>query len=178
MPFVVKVVDGDPSALASDIRDAVHAVDPQVPVAAVQPMSDIVARATEDARFAVLLMSLFAVAALALTLAGLYGTVAFMVTLRTPEMAIRLALGATGAEVTRLAITDGVRPVCAGVAAGLAVAWVSMQSLQALLFGVATHDPWTFATATCLVALVSIAACGAPALRAARIDPASALHAG
>ena len=84
-------------ALASDIREAVRAVDPLVPIAAVQPMADIVARATEDARFAVLLMSLFAVAALALTLAGLYGTVAFMVTLRTPEMAIRLALGAPGA---------------------------------------------------------------------------------
>jgi hypothetical protein len=153
VPFVVRANGVDARALAAVAREAVRGVDPSIPIAAVAPMEEVVERATADSRFALLLMSAFAAAALSLALAGLYGTVAFAVTTRTPELGMRMALGATAAHIVRLVMMEGL----------------------ALLFGVGAHDVPTFAGAGCAVLVVAVCACAVPALRATRIDPRQAI---
>ena len=175
VPFVVKPRNGDPFSLIEAVRAAVRRVDPLVPVANVEPMTDILARATADARFAALLMGAFTVAALFLALAGLYGTVAFAVTTRTPELGLRMALGATRPSVVRIVMLEGFAPAVGGLAAGLAAAWISMRLLSSLLFGVTAHDAGTFLVAPLAVLAVALVACAVPALRAARIDPREAM---
>jgi predicted permease len=175
VPFVVRARDGNPASVIDAARAAVAAVDPGIPVAAVQPFTGLVARASEDARFTVVLMGGFAAAALLLALAGLYGTVAFAVTLRTPELGVRIALGADARRIVRLVLRDGLWPVATGIVAGVGLALAGSRLVAALLFGVAPIDPATFALVPIAVLAASAAACAGPALRAARIDPRAAL---
>jgi len=175
VPFVVRARTADPLSVIGLAREAVRSVDPFVPIANVASMADIVARATADARFAALLMAAFTIAALFLALAGLYGTVAFAVTTRTPELGLRMALGATRASVVRIVMLEGVAPAIGGLAGGLLAAWLSTRLLSSLLFGVTVHDAATFVAAPLAVLTVALAACAVPALRAARIDPREAI---
>jgi len=175
VPFLVRARAGDPRELIPLARDAVRAVDPIVPLANVEAMPDLVGRANADARFTAMLMGAFTVAALALALAGLYGTVGFAVATRTPELGLRMALGATRARVMRLVMSEGLRPAVSGVAAGLGAAWIVVRVLATLLFGVSPHDPLTFVAAPALVLVVAAAACAIPAVRASRIDPRGAM---
>ena len=176
--FVVRPKSGDPIQLADLAREAVRGVDPEIPIAAVQPLAAIVAHVSDDARFAGLLMLGFAAAALLLCVVGLYGTVAVAVTRRAPEIGIRLALGATPGAVVRLVLADGLAPAAAGIAGGLFVAFASMRVLASLLFGVSARDVTTYAAVAIGVAIVALASCVTPAARAARIDPRRAMNAG
>jgi putative ABC transport system permease protein len=175
VPFIVRTKHGDPIDLVALAREAVHGVDPMVPVARVDTLSDIVSRATADVRFTAFLMAAFAVAALVLALAGLYGLVAFAVTTRTPELGLRLALGATTGRIIRVVMAEGLTPALYGLIAGVGGAWIATRLLSSLLFGVGAHDRLTFIVAPLAVLGIASVASLVPALRASRIDGRAAL---
>ena len=139
-------------------------------------MESVVAAALGGPRFGMQLLSAFALAALALAALGTYGTMAFLVGRRTREIGVRMALGARAADVQQLVVGQGLRPVLAGLAVGIAGSLALGRSMSALLFGVAPHDALTMAGAAAVLAAAAAVACYFPARRAARLDPAAALR--
>jgi len=129
-----------------------------------------------DRRFLLLLVGLFAAAALALAAVGIYGVVAFSVTRRTQEIGVRMALGAQRSDVLRLVVGEGARLALAGVAIGVAASFAITRLVSSLLYGVSATDPMTFAGVAGLLAVVALLASYIPARRAMRLDPSSALR--
>jgi putative ABC transport system permease protein len=127
-------------------------------------------------RFQALLLLLFAGVALVLSVVGVYGVVSYAVVHRTPEIGLRLALGAQRENILRLTIARALRPILAGLAVGLAGALVASRLLTSLLFEVKPSDPATFALVAALLGIVALAACLIPARRATRVDPMVALR--
>jgi ABC-type lipoprotein release transport system permease subunit len=127
-------------------------------------------------RFYLLLLSLFALLAVALAAVGVYGVVAYIVTQRTREIAVRVALGARTSEVLRLVMWQGLRPALAGTALGLLAALGAGRVLSGLLYQIEPADPATIATVIVLLVAIVAVACAVPALRAARIPAADALR--
>jgi ABC-type antimicrobial peptide transport system permease subunit len=174
--FAVRV-SGDPSRILAPLRRAVRAVDPAVPVAEIMTLEDQV-----DASFPQIHLGqtvLLAAGGLALLLSaiGLYGVIAFLVTRRTREIGVRIALGAAPARVAATLVGNGMTAATAGVLVGLVGAWMLTHVLSAWLVGVSPHDALAFAIAGGVVCAASLVACSIPARRAARIDPAIALRA-
>ena len=167
---------GDAEGLVALVRDEVRALDPEQPISGVATLEDALARSLAPRRFGVALLGGFAAVALLLTLVGIYGVAAYSVAQRTPELGIRLALGAGRRRILRLVIGDVLARVGAGIVLGLALALVATRGLRALLFEVAPGDPRSLATAAVLLVLAGAAAALAPALRATRIDPVAALR--
>jgi putative ABC transport system permease protein len=174
MSLVVRTV-GDPLAVASGIREAVRAVDHNLPVSDIRAMAGVAAQALAQPRFLTLLLAIFAAAALALAAVGIYGTISLLVTERGREMGIRLALGADRASVIRLVLGQGVRLAAIGLALGLAAAVALSRVLSGVVYGVALLDPLTFLGAPVVLTLVAVLACVAPAWRAASVAPAVTL---
>jgi putative ABC transport system permease protein len=168
---------GDPSLLARSVRIAAQAVDPTQPVSALATMDEVVAQTTAQRRLALLLFGAFALVALVLAVAGIYGVLATMVTERTREIGVRAALGATPAAILGMVLLDGARLAGIGLAIGLVGALSLGRFLQSLLFGVGSADPVTLGGVVLLLAAVALAACLLPALRAVGIDPIAALRA-
>jgi putative ABC transport system permease protein len=139
-------------------------------------MDQVLAESVTEPRFRAGLTGAFAVIALALAAVGIFGVLAFSVSQRTREFGIRMALGAQSADVLRMVMREALKITVAGVAAGLLLAAALTRWLAALLFGVQPHDLVTFVGSAALLAVVALIACAAPALRAARVDPAVALH--
>jgi len=167
---------GDPLALTPAVRAAVRSVDRELILTDVTSMPAIVDAALGGARFAMQLLAGFALVALLMAALGICGVVAFVVSRRTREVGIRMALGARAADVLRLVLRQGMMPVLIGLAAGL-VASLALGRLSAgLLFGVPPHDPATLAAAAAVLTTAALLACALPAWRAARIDPAQALR--
>ncbi|MGA7314507.1 MAG: FtsX-like permease family protein [Silvibacterium sp.] len=129
-----------------------------------------------DRRFLLLLVGLFAAAALVLAAVGLYGVVAFFVTHRTQEIGIRMAIGAQRSDVLRLVLGEGTRLAAFGVVIGIVVSFAITRLLSSLLFGISATDPFTFAGVAVLLSLVALAAAYIPARRAMRVDPVTALR--
>jgi putative ABC transport system permease protein len=154
----------------------VRAVDTDLPIYAVRPLEEVVARASASRRFAMLLVGLFGVAALVLAALGIYGVIAYTVGQQRHELGIRLALGAAPASVLRMVLLDGLRLTAIGLACGMAAAIAAARLLAGLLFGVGPADPMTYAAITILLTLVALAACWIPARRAASVDPLIALR--
>lgn len=173
--FVVRATD--PARLAERIGATVRALDPAVPVYAVQPMTEIVARSAARASFTLLLLGIASAVALALGAIGIYGVISYAVSLRAREIAVRLALGACPAHVRRMVARQAVTVGAVGVALGLAAALATTRFMAMLLFGVAPTDPATLAGAAALLLAVALAAAWLPARRAAATDPAGALRA-
>ncbi|HJU89495.1 MAG TPA: ABC transporter permease [Gemmatimonadaceae bacterium] len=173
---IVARVDGDPRALVPAMRDAIREVDKEQPITSLEPMSDIVAQAMATPRFLTGLVALFGLLALVLAAIGIYGVVAYVVGWRTREIGIRVALGARADSVVRWALWSGMAPVLAGLAVGVAVALVWTRLLSEALYEVRPTDPAVFTAVLGLLGLVSIVAAGIPALRAARVDPITALR--
>ena len=167
---------GESKGLAALVRDEVRGLDPEQPISRVVPLEDALARGLAPRRFGLALLGAFAGLALLLTLVGIYGVAAYSVAQRTPELGLRLALGADRWRVLRLVVGDVLARVGVGIVLGLALALVATRGLRALLFEVAPTDPRSLATASVLLVLAGSAAALAPALRATRIDPVAALR--
>jgi putative ABC transport system permease protein len=174
---VVKTAGTDAAAAAGPLRAAIRELDPKVPVTQVATVPSLVTGAAASQLLVTRLLAAFAAMAILLAALGLYGLVSYGVTQRTREVGLRMALGATRSDVLRLVLASGGSLVCAGVAAGLAAAFVTTRSLGSLVFGVSPLDPLTFAGAGGLLFLVALVAHGVPLRRALRIDPAGALRA-
>jgi putative ABC transport system permease protein len=167
---------GDAAALAAPIRDIVRQVDPAQPVTSVRLYDDVVAASMATRRFATWLLGIFAATALVMSVVGLYGALGVMVGQRRREIGVRLALGARAGEIRRMILGYGLRPVVAGLAAGLLAAAFSVRLLVSLLYELDALDPSTFAGAAITLLIAALIACLLPAWRAARVDPVRALR--
>jgi predicted permease len=165
-----------PLAVASAIRTAIRAVDPELPVPAFRTMDEIVAESVADRRFQMTLVLLFGLTALLLAGLGIYGVVSYSVAQRTNEMGIRMALGAPLAGIRSLVLRQSLPPVALGLAAGVLASLGLSRWLSSLLFGVGAGDPLTIAAVVVLLVVVAIAAAYLPARRATRVDPITALR--
>jgi putative ABC transport system permease protein len=168
--------DGDPAALGTAIRDAVRAVDPSVTVWRMRTMASMLDEHVAPRRLAMVLVQGFALAALALALIGIYGVLSYTVSQRVPEIGVRMALGASPAEILRMTIRDGLRLAIPGILLGVAIALAATRMARAVLFNVSPTDPASYAVVTMSVMLVALLACYLPARRAARVDPLSAIR--
>ena len=166
----------EPAALADAVRREVRAVDPNEPVFAVKTMVTVVASALAERRFTMLLLVLFALTALVLAVVGIYGVMAYFVTHRTHEIGIRMALGASPADVVAMVLGQGLSLVAAGVVAGVIGALLLTRAVSALLFGISPRDPFTFAALSAILTAAALLACYVPARRATRVDPIRALR--
>ncbi len=170
MTLVVRA-STDPLSLAGPIRQALARLDRRLPVADVRTMDEVVAAAVTTARFTGFLLALFAALAMLLSAIGIYGVLSYLVSARTREIAIRMALGATGGDVLRQVLRQGAVLGAAGIALGTAAAAGLTRLMQALLRGVTATDPATFATIPVALVVVALAASAIPAWRATRVDP-------
>ena len=176
MSIVVRTRDGGTS-IAPAIRDAVWSVDKDQPIVRVASMNDLLAATASSRRFALILFEIFAVAALVLAVAGIYGVLSGSVAERTREIGVRAALGASQQRVLRLVLGQGLRLTLIGVAIGLAVAAFATRAMETMLFGVSRLDPVTYIGVVVVLVAASLVACAIPAWRAARVDPVRALRA-
>ena len=175
MTLVVKT-DGNPLAVAGSIRDAVRAIDRNLPVSDIRTMDDVAAAALAQPRFVTFLLALFAGTALTLAAIGIYGTISLLVAERTQEMGIRLALGADRPTILRLVLGQGLLLTAIGLSAGLAGAVILTRTLAGLVYGVGTLDPVTFVAVPVMLAAIALLACVIPARRAASVDPITTLR--
>jgi putative ABC transport system permease protein len=169
--LVVQPTAGPASALTAAVRAAVARVDKGRPVAEVRTMAAIGREATANARFRAVLVATFAGLALTLAIVGVFGVLAYSVQQRVREFGVRIALGATTANVLRLVFASTARVVTGGVLSGLIAAAILARSIASFLFGVTPLDPVTFGGVAILLALTAALATAVPALRAARVDP-------
>jgi putative ABC transport system permease protein len=151
-------------------------VDRDQPLVRVRTMEEAMADSVSQPRLRTTLLTLFSAVALALSLIGVYGVMAYLVSERTHEIGVRLALGATPADIRALVVAQGTRLAGIGIAVGIAGALITSRALGALLFGVSATDPLTFALAALLLAAAGVAAAYVPARRASRIDPVALLR--
>jgi putative ABC transport system permease protein len=167
----------NPRGFAETVRHEVRAIDNAQPISQTRLMEDVVARSLTRDRFSVFVLGAFACLALILAAVGLYGVVAYVVTQRTNEIGVRIALGAEPRGIQRLVVVQSLRMVLIGAGLGLSGAFVVTGILRSLLYEVQPRDPMTFAVVTLLLVAVAVAAALIPARRAARVDPVLALRA-
>jgi putative ABC transport system permease protein len=168
---VVLKTDGDPASLAPSLRAAVREIDREQPLVRVRTMQEAMAESVAQPRLRTTLLALFSGVALALSLIGVYGVMAYAVSERTHEIGVRLALGASPHDIRSLIVGQGVRLAAIGIAAGIAGALAASRALTTLLFGVSPSDPATFAAAGAALTIAAVFAVYGPARRASRIDP-------
>lgn len=173
---VVLRTEGDPAALAAPLRAAVAELDADIPLTEVQTMEEALGVWAAERRLTMLVVAGFALLALALGAVGVYGVVAHLVTQRTREIGIRIALGAVPREILGLVLSQGVRLAGLGIAVGLLGALAASRLLTRLLFEVEPTDTATFVATAAVLALVAVAASLIPAARAVRTDPVDALR--
>lgn len=173
--FVLRT-SGDPVALENAMRAVVHQQAPDVPIVALRPMSQLVALNVENRRLQAMLTGLFAFSALFLAALGIFAVLAYSVEQRRREFAIRLALGAQRSPLLRMTMREGLLPVFAGLAIGIAASFASGSMLRSLIVGVSALDPLTFCAVTVLICVVAAIACYIPARRAMSVDPLVALR--
>jgi putative ABC transport system permease protein len=165
-----------PSSLVAAIRQEVRALDPALPVTGVQTLDEIVGASAAPQRFNAALLGGFAGVALLLASVGVGGVLAISVSRRTQEIGIRLALGADRLAVIRMVARQGMKLVAAGLAVGLPAAFAAARLLRTLLFETPPYDAVAFGGATAVLCVVAFLACVAPALRASRVSPVTALR--
>jgi predicted permease len=167
---------GAPMALERVLREAGAKVDATSVLYALKPMEEIVANSISQQRFAMLLLSAFSALALVLSAVGLYGVISYVSAQRTHEIGVRMALGATGSDVLRMVLGEGMKISAIGVGIGLAAALGLTRLIAKLIYGVSVMDPVTFIGVAALLLGVSLLACYVPAHRAMRVDPIIALR--
>ena len=185
MPYAQHPVDGltiavrtkgETMAIAPTARAELAALDRELPLADVHTMADLVGQSIAGRRFTMMLLAAFAAVAVLLAAIGVYGVLAYVVSQRTQEIGVRLAVGAAPADVVRLFVREGAILAIAGLVAGLGGAVAAARALTTLLFGVTSTDPITFASVAGALTLVALLASYIPARRAARVDPMTALR--
>ncbi|MGD2071665.1 MAG: ABC transporter permease [Gemmatimonadota bacterium] len=169
-------VEGPRVPVVDAARQAVAELDPGLAVAQVRGMSEIVRGQVAPDRFVATLLSLFAVVALVLAVVGLYGVVSYGVSTRVREMGVRMALGAAGGTISRMVVRGSLVLVAIGLVLGLVGSWFATRLMSNLLFGVSATDPVVLVSVAVALALAATAAAVVPAVRATRIDPATALR--
>jgi putative ABC transport system permease protein len=174
--YLLVRTSNDPVLLAGAVRQALRATAPDVAVADISTMDEILDREVSQRRIQMTLLTLFAGVALLLASLGIYGVLAYLVSRRTQEIGIRMALGAGPATVLRAVLGEGLALSCAGIAIGFAAALALTRLLGKLLFGVTPTDPATFAAVGVLLVAVAATASWLPARRAMRVDPILALR--
>jgi predicted permease len=167
--------DIDVKATKEALTQIVHSINPELPVFNVRTMADLMAASMARRKFSLVLMAVFAVSALLLAALGIYGVMAFVVSQRTQEFGIRLALGAKPGNILGLAFRPGLMLTATGTMVGLGASIVVTRLMSSLLFGVAASDPMTFAVVPVLLGIVTMAACFIPARRATRVSPMEVL---
>jgi putative ABC transport system permease protein len=177
MSLVVRTTYSDASALAPAVRQAIWSVDRAQPIARVATMHGLLATLSAERRFSLILFEAFALSALILAAAGIYGVLAGSVAERTREIGVRAALGATRGNILALILRQGMTLTGFGIVLGLAGAAAASQAVATMLFGITRFDPVTYFGVIALLGIVSILACSIPAWRAARVDPAITLRA-
>ncbi len=166
----------DPDSIAGNIREAVHSVDPDLPLANFATLTTLVDTSLSADRFATLLLSAFGVLALILSAIGMYGVVSHSVMQRTPEIGIRIALGARRHQILVMVLGQGCRLAGAGIAIGLIAALTTTQLMTRFLYGVQPTDLTTISSVSLLLLAVALLACYIPARKAMKVDPMIALR--
>jgi predicted permease len=172
---IVAHTTGEPSDLIGRAGQIVRMLDPDVPPR-FRTIRQIVGQSVADRRFSLLLLTAFAGSALLLAVIGIYGVMSYVVTLRTQEIGVRVALGAEPGDIARLVLGQGARLIVAGLVIGLIGAGLLTRLLSTMLFGITPTDPVTYAAVAGMLALTAVAACQIPAWRATRVDPLTALR--
>jgi len=167
---------GDPAELVPAVKKTVWRFDRNLPISQILTMDRVVADATAQPRFEMLLLGMFAAVALTLAAVGIYGVMNYAVARRTHEIGIRMSLGAGRAEVLRMVLRQGLGQALAGGAAGIAGALLLSRFMAKMLYGVKATDPATFGGVAVVLGLAALAAMLIPARRATRIEPTVALR--
>jgi predicted permease len=173
---VVIRTDGEPLTFVPGVRRIVRDLDPDLPIAEVRTMDQLIATSVARARFSSVLLSLFAVVAAVIACVGLYGVMSHLVAQRGREIGIRMALGAAQADVLRMILSRGMTIAAIGIAVGLGLALLLTRALATFLYETTPTDPLAFTSIAALLAIVALAACYGPARRAARLDPMKMLR--
>ena len=166
----------DPAAILKLVRKGTTRIDSRQVIYAVQTMNDVVAGSLRPREISMVLLSVFANLALALSCVGIYGLISYVVGQRTREIGLRMALGAQRGDMMRMVIGEGAKMALVGLSVGMAGAFGLTTLMENELFGVSAHDPLTFGAVTLLLMFVALVACYIPARRAVRVDPAVALR--
>ncbi len=166
----------DTAAIPDQVRTQVQSVDPTLPVFGAQTLNQTVSASLAERRFSMEMVGLFALTALLLAALGIYGVISYMVSERTHEIGIRLALGAQTGNIMRMVVRQGLSLAMAGAAVGLVGAFIVSHWMAGLLYGVRPTDPVTFLGVAFLLLAVALLACYIPARRAIHIDPIIALR--
>jgi predicted permease len=174
--LVVRSSGANPLTLLPAIRSEVEAIDRDQPVFGVETMEHLLSESVASQRLSVMLLGLFAALAFLLACVGIYGVISYTVTQRTHEIGVRIALGASGRDILRLVIWQGMRMVFIGLVLGLLASFALTRVMASLLFNVSATDPATFVLVSALLAVVAFFASFLPARRAMRVDPMTALR--
>jgi putative ABC transport system permease protein len=170
MTFIVRT-EGPPERLGTAVTKAIREAEPDQPVFGVMPMEKVIANASAERRFSLLLLTLFAGIALLLSAIGIYGVMAYTTTQRRHEIGIRMALGAASSDVLGMVVGQGMRLVLIGLGLGLAGAWALSRVLTSQLYEVTSRDPATYTAVAALLGAVALVATYVPARRALKVDP-------
>jgi putative ABC transport system permease protein len=178
MTVVVRTLaDRDPLSLVPAVREHVRSIDPLQPVTRIQTFDEIVATSMATRRFTLVLLASFAVTAVLLAIGGLYGALSYIVSQRSRDIGVRVALGASARAIRGLVLRQGMAPAIVGLGAGLLASVATGRVIESMLFGISSGDLLTYATVMTMILAGALAACLVPARRAASIDAAVTLRA-
>lgn len=180
-PFRIVVLfartNGDPNAIAAQLRQAIRNYDPDISIGSIQPLTTWMSNAVAQPRFRTLLLSAMALITLVLAMVGLYGVIAYSTAQRTSEIGVRVAIGAQRSDVVRMVLAEGTRLALAGIVVGIVGAYWATKLLSTFLYGVTATDLTAFGSAAIALFLVALVATYLPARKASRVDPMTALRA-
>jgi putative ABC transport system permease protein len=173
---IVAYTSADPLTISMPIQRQISALEPELPVYNALTMDQILGKTSASQGFAANLVLAFAALSLLLAAVGLYGVLSYLTTQRTPDIGLRIAVGAQRSQLLRLVLFEGLRPALIGLIFGVAASALATQLLRSMLYGTQPLDPAAFAGAAAMLMAVAVLACLIPAWRASRIDPIQALR--